>query len=59
MPNTKMHQRAVIFDKGPKPEDEMPRERKYRKKPNGRHWRFRKGAIDHWLEVLPAATGTA
>lgn len=23
----------------------------------GRHWRFRKGAIDHWLEDLPAATG--
>jgi excisionase family DNA binding protein len=25
----------------------------------GRHWRFRKGAIDHWLEDLPAATPTA
>lgn len=25
----------------------------------GRHWRFRKGAIDHWLEELPATTGTA
>lgn len=20
----------------------------------GRHWRFRKGAIDHWLDDLPA-----
>lgn len=25
----------------------------------GRHRRFRKGAIDHWLENLPAATDTA
>jgi len=22
----------------------------------GRHWRFRKGAIDHWLEEIPANT---
>ena len=21
----------------------------------GRHWRFRKGAIDHWLEDLPSS----
>jgi excisionase family DNA binding protein len=25
----------------------------------GRHWRFRKGAIDYWLEDLPAAAATA
>ena len=25
----------------------------------GRHWRFRKGAIDHWLEDLPAAASAA
>jgi excisionase family DNA binding protein len=25
----------------------------------GRHWRFRKAAIDHWLEDLPAETGAA
>ncbi len=25
----------------------------------GRHWRFRKGAIDHWLDDLPAAPACA
>lgn len=25
----------------------------------GRHWRFLKRAIDHWLENLPATTGVA
>ena len=25
----------------------------------GRHWRFRKEAIDRWLEDLPAAPGAA
>jgi excisionase family DNA binding protein len=25
----------------------------------GRHWRFRKGAIDHWLEDLPISKSTS
>ncbi|MBT9133766.1 MAG: putative DNA-binding proteinA [Firmicutes bacterium] len=25
----------------------------------GRHWRFRKAAIDHWLENLPTVTKAA
>ena len=32
----------------------LVRERKIPSQKIGRHWRFRKGAIDHWLEEKPA-----
>ena len=37
----------------------LVRERKVPGQKIGRHWRFRKEAIDRWLEDLPARPGAA